>query len=80
MLAGAGDDHRKLPFSLRKHNLAALLARRADGIHLASYEQGEIGLDLFRHVAVLVDAGHVDHGRLIGGLGRAAAGEQQRGK
>jgi bifunctional non-homologous end joining protein LigD len=33
---------------LRKTNLARLLTRRADGIHLAPFEQGEIGPDLFR--------------------------------
>jgi hypothetical protein len=33
--------------SLRKTNLARLQARRADGIHLAPFEQGEIGPDLF---------------------------------
>jgi bifunctional non-homologous end joining protein LigD len=39
---------RKLPLHLRKTNLDRLLARRADGIHLAPFEQGEIGPDLFR--------------------------------
>jgi bifunctional non-homologous end joining protein LigD len=34
--------------SLRKTNLARLLARRPDGIFLAPFEQGEIGPDLFR--------------------------------
>jgi bifunctional non-homologous end joining protein LigD len=34
--------------SLRKTNLARLLARRPDGIFVAPFEQGEIGLDLFR--------------------------------
>lgn len=53
MLAGGGDDFRKLPLSLRKQNLAALLARRSDGIHAAPYEQGEIGPDLFRHVCLM---------------------------
>jgi ATP-dependent DNA ligase len=48
MLALDGDDLRKLPLHLRKTNLARLLARRADGIHLAPFEQGEIGPDLFR--------------------------------
>jgi ATP-dependent DNA ligase len=47
-LALDGDDLRKLPLSLRKTNLASLLARRPDGIFLASFEQGEIGPDLFR--------------------------------
>jgi bifunctional non-homologous end joining protein LigD len=48
ILALDGDDLRKLPLHLRKTNLAQLLARRADGIHLAPFEQGEIGPDLFR--------------------------------
>jgi bifunctional non-homologous end joining protein LigD len=47
ILALDGDDLRKLPLHLRKTNLARL-ARRADGIHLAPFEQGEIGPDLFR--------------------------------
>ena len=48
ILALDGDDLRNLPLHLRKTNLARLLARRADGIHLAPFEQGEIGPDLFR--------------------------------
>lgn len=48
ILALDGDDLRKLPLHLRKNNLARLLARRADGIHLAPFEQGEVGPDLFR--------------------------------
>ena len=32
---------------MRKTNLARLLARHVDGIHLAPFEQGEIGPDLF---------------------------------
>lgn len=48
MLAGGGNDYRKLPLSLRKQNLARLLARRAEGIHAAPFELGEIGPDLFR--------------------------------
>ena len=43
-----GDDLRKLPLSLRKTNLARLLARRPDGIFVSDFEQGEIGPDLFR--------------------------------
>ena len=43
-----GEDLRPLPLSLRKTNLARLLARRPDGIFVAPYEQGEIGPDLFR--------------------------------
>jgi ATP-dependent DNA ligase len=48
ILASDGDDLRKLPLSMRKSNLARLLARRVDGIHIAPYEQGEIGPELFR--------------------------------
>jgi len=47
ILALDGDDLRKLPLHLRRTNLAGLLARRADGIHLAPFEQGEIGPALF---------------------------------
>lgn len=43
-----GDDLRKLPLSMRKTNLAQLLARRPEGIFMAPFEQGEIGPDLFR--------------------------------
>jgi bifunctional non-homologous end joining protein LigD len=39
---------RKLPLSLRKTNLARLLARRPEGIFVSDFEQGEIGPDLFR--------------------------------
>ena len=53
MLAGEGDDYRRLPLSLRKTNLARLLARRSDGIHAAPFEQGEIGPDLFRHACIM---------------------------
>jgi len=48
MLAGDGDDMRALPLSMRKTNLARLLARRPDGIFVAPFEQGEIGPELFR--------------------------------
>jgi len=48
MMAGDGDDMLNLPLSLRKTNLARLLARRSDGIFIAPFEQGEIGPDLFR--------------------------------
>jgi bifunctional non-homologous end joining protein LigD len=47
MLAGHGDDMRALPLSMRKTNLARLLARRTDGIFVAPFEAGEIGPDLF---------------------------------
>jgi ATP-dependent DNA ligase len=36
ILAMDSDDLRKLPLHLRKTNLARLLARRADGIHLGA--------------------------------------------
>jgi bifunctional non-homologous end joining protein LigD len=48
VLALDGDDLRSLPLSIRKTNLARLLARRPDGIFVAPFEQGEIGPDLFR--------------------------------
>jgi|SRR5579872_1158673 len=48
ILAFDGDDLRSLPLSMRKTNLARLLARRPDGIFVAPFEQGEIGPDLFR--------------------------------
>jgi ATP-dependent DNA ligase len=48
ILALDGEDLRTLPLSLRKTNLARLLARRPDGIFVAPFEQGEIGPDLFR--------------------------------
>jgi bifunctional non-homologous end joining protein LigD len=48
VLAMDGDDLRDLPLSMRKANLARLLARRPDGIFVSDFEQGEIGPDLFR--------------------------------
>src|SRR6478752_3859014 len=53
MLVSDGDDLRKLPLTMRKTNLARLLARRVDGIHLAPFEHGEIGPDLFRHACLI---------------------------
>ncbi len=53
MLISDGEDVRKLPLSMRKTNLAWLLARRVDGIFLSDFEQGEIGPDLFRHACLL---------------------------
>ena len=47
-LALDDDDLRGLPLSMRKTNLARLLARRPDGIFVAPFEAGEIGPDLFR--------------------------------
>jgi ATP-dependent DNA ligase len=48
ILALDGDDRRALPLSMRKTNLARLLARRPEGIFVAPFEQGEIGPDLFQ--------------------------------
>jgi bifunctional non-homologous end joining protein LigD len=48
ILALDGDDQRRLPLSMRKTNLARLLARQPEGIFVAPFEQGEIGPDLFR--------------------------------
>jgi bifunctional non-homologous end joining protein LigD len=48
VLAMGGDDLRRLPLSMRKGNLARLLARRPEGIFLSPIEQGEIGPDLLR--------------------------------
>jgi bifunctional non-homologous end joining protein LigD len=52
-LVSDGDDLRTLPLSMRKTNLARLLARRVDGIFMSDFEQGEIGPDLFRHACLL---------------------------
>ena len=43
-----GEDLRQLPLSMRKTNLAPLLARRPEGIFVNDFEQVEIGPDLFR--------------------------------
>jgi bifunctional non-homologous end joining protein LigD len=48
VLAVDGEDLRDLPLSIRKTNLARLLARRPDGIFVAPFETGEIGPYLFR--------------------------------
>jgi len=53
VLAMDGDDLRELPLSLRKASLARLLHRRPDGIFQISYEQGEIGPELFRHACLM---------------------------
>ena len=54
MLADDGDDLRKLPLSMRKTNLQRLLSRHIHGIHMAPFEQGEIGPDLFRHASAVL--------------------------
>jgi hypothetical protein len=46
-LGGDGDDMRQLPLSMRKINLARLLARRSDGIFVAPFAQGEIDRTCF---------------------------------
>ena len=48
ILVEGDDDLRKLPLHLRKINLERLLARRPEGLFVNPFEQGEIGLDLFR--------------------------------
>jgi bifunctional non-homologous end joining protein LigD len=48
VLAGNGENHRRLPLLLRKANLTRQLKRRVDGIFIAEYEQGCIGQELFR--------------------------------
>ena len=53
ILLSHGEDIRRMPLSMRKANLARLLARRVDGIFLSDFEQGEIGPDLFRHACLL---------------------------
>jgi bifunctional non-homologous end joining protein LigD len=53
VLAVDGEDLRGLPLSIRKANLARLLARRRDGIFAAPFEQGEIGPDLFRAACLM---------------------------
>jgi bifunctional non-homologous end joining protein LigD len=53
ILVSDGEDLRKLPLSMRKTNLARLLASRVDGIFLSDFEQGEIGPDLFRHACLM---------------------------
>ena len=71
MLAGDGDDYRRLPLSMRKANLARLLARRTEGIFLAPFEQGEIGPDLFRHACLMGLEGMVSkHAQRAYGVGR----------
>jgi bifunctional non-homologous end joining protein LigD len=51
MLAGDGDDMRSLPLSIRKANLARLLARRSDGIFIAQFESVEVAADIQRRAS-----------------------------
>ena len=46
-------EQRTRPGAVPRPNLARLLARRVDGIHLAPFEQGEVGPELFRHACKL---------------------------
>jgi hypothetical protein len=48
MLAGDGEDHHRLPLSLREANLDRPLSRQVGGIFMADYEERDIGHDLFR--------------------------------
>jgi bifunctional non-homologous end joining protein LigD len=63
VLALDGEDLRDLPLSLRKTNLERLLRGRPDGIVVTSFEQGEIGLDLFRAACNLGREGMVSKWR-----------------
>ena len=66
ILVSDGEDLRRLPLSMRKANLARLLARRVDGIFLSDFEQGEIGPDLFRHACLMGLEGLVSkHARAV---------------
>jgi bifunctional non-homologous end joining protein LigD len=47
------DEVQLYAFDMRKASLARLLARLVDGIHLAPFEEGEIGPDLFRHAYMM---------------------------
>ena len=48
VMVEGGDDVRGLPLSMRKANLARLLARRPEGIFVNPFERGEIGPGLFQ--------------------------------
>ena len=63
MLVSEAEDLRKLPLTMRKTNLARLLARRVVGIFLSDFEQGEIGPDLFRHACLMALEGLVSKHR-----------------
>jgi bifunctional non-homologous end joining protein LigD len=53
MLVSGDEDIRKLPLHMRKAKLARLLSRSVDGVHMAPFEQGEIGPDLFEQACML---------------------------
>jgi hypothetical protein len=62
-LAYDGDDLSRLPLHLRKENLAQLLRGRSDGIFVAPFEQGEIGLEglVSKHRERAYRGGRCDH-------------------
>ena len=82
LLALDGADLHRLPLSMRKTNLAQLLARRPDGIFIAPFEQGEIGPDLFRAACDMGLEGLVSKRRRPSLSGRQieALGEDQEPK
>jgi bifunctional non-homologous end joining protein LigD len=53
VLAMDGDDLRELPLLQRMARLDKLLARRHGGIFVGSFEQGEIGPELFQHACLM---------------------------
>jgi bifunctional non-homologous end joining protein LigD len=70
ILVSDGDDLRRLPLSMRKTNLARLLARRVDGIFLSDFKQGEIGPDLIlRHACLMGLEGSAVSPRPVAALG-----------
>ena len=77
MLVSEGEDLRRLPLSMRKTNLSRLLARRV--VHLAPFEQGEIGPDLFRHACLMGLEGLVSkHGSALTAPAVSTAGSRSR--
>ena len=48
-----GDDLRPLPLSMRKANLEKLLHRRPEGIFTISFQEGEIGPELFYQACLM---------------------------
>ena len=79
MLVSDGDDLRKLPLTHAQDQPGRLLARRVDGIHLAPFEQGEIGPDLFRHACLMGLEGLVSkHRDSVYRAGRSIAGSRSR--
>ena len=80
ILAINGDDVRALPLSMRKAHVERLPARRPYGIFVAPFEQGEIGLDLFRKACEFGLEGLVSkrQGRPVEGLGQSEASQAPR--